>query len=937
MGKIARLIVGAGLVLVLTGLGLYFLRAPIAAAAVNQIMIRQGLANPDAKVADVSLTRLTLSSVRAGADPSAPDLTLENVAFDFDASALIFRGRLKSISVGGGRIVAVFDEQRAMSIAGWKRKPKAKTAPPPFSRLSVNALEVIARTPEGDASIDLDGAFDLKDGGAFKLSFGAARAGFAAVSVADARGELALDLSREGAAEISGGVRGAAATNLGVVSADTDISGRLESWRGFFGESAGGPAGFVDFTVHSSSIETDSAPHLAPIASQAAGVGRILAEGALRAEFDARGASLSVAGDTLAIRTDRGDVIKIKGNAAPLYEYAGGVRRISFSGEFDMRAARGESAFSAISEDGGPWRLDGTADLSEFSLAGVFLDGLAGRFGGEIRDGRFDGAANVSTRLKGATIGRLHVNDAPAAGAFSVSLSPGERTLLAAPAEGACIAIDRASIRMDGIDMETSLGAASLCPSSAPLVSINWGEGGLTRIIGGLDAKTVNFRLGRTTLNGAPPDLKFTLDYRPAEQTTHIKGELSGGRAILNGALTLSGASGEFTTDIVGESLGADAALSIMKVAQNVEVETIAPVNVSGAARLAENVVTFNFDAETPSGAPLGKGKGSHQMETGAGEAVFDSGVLTFARALQPDRIIPALRGVISGATGAADGTARFSWRPNALETSASINLENVSFTGPGVAVTRTEGVTGSLDFSSMSPPTTNGDQTLTIAKIDLDALKLENGAVRFRAPGDNTIEIIEAEFPWFGGAIGVYDSKVAIEGRSAATLQINDVDLGGLLDYINIEGLSGEGRIEGVLPLSVEGGKARVNEGVVSSKGSGVIRYKGNAANAASQSNEQSALAFEILRELRFEKLSATIDGPLDGAIDFNILFEGHSLIPVKTGGKTQRIDSPVKYRITINAPILSLIDQAILSSDVKLQIERARQSAEEAKRVDN
>ncbi|HNS87944.1 MAG TPA: YdbH domain-containing protein, partial [Parvularculaceae bacterium] len=221
--------------------------------------------------------------------------------------------------------------------------------------------------------------------------------------------------------------------------------------------------------------------------------------------------------------------------------------------------------------------------------------------------------------------------------------------------------------------------------------------------------------------------------------------------------------------------------------------------------------------------------------------------------------------------------------------------------------------------------------------KIDLDALKLENGAMRFRAPGDNTIEIIEAEFPWFGGTIGAYESKIVVEGRSETTLQIDDVSLAGLLDYIKVEGLSGEGAIEGVLPLSIEGGKARINKGIVSSKGPGVIRYRGKATDAASQSNEQSALAFEILRELRFEKLSSIIDGPLDGAIDFNILFEGRSNIPVRTGDKTQRVDSPVKYRITINAPLLSLIEQAILSTDVKLQTNRARRTEEEGETIEN
>jgi len=937
MGNVARLIVGVGLVLVLTAAGLYFLRAPIAKSVVTQVMIRQGLENPDASVADVSLSQLTLETVTAGANSSASDLTLGDVVFNYDFWALISKRQFKAITVGAGHAVIEFDEKGAMSIAGWKRKPDAKAGPPPFSRLTIKALDITAATPKGAAEIELAGALDLTQGGSIQLSFKAEHAGFEIVSASDARGDMEIDLKQSGVVGITGGVNGAIATKFGNVNGmAVDISGQIESWREFLNGGARDIDGALDMAIRSSTIETASAPRLAPIASQAAGVAQIGVLGALRAEFKDSGVTLSANGDPLSIKTDRDDILAVTGNGAPLYEQKNGERRFSVAAEFDMRAARGKSVFSAMSTDGGPWSVEGTADLLDFNLAGVFLDGLAGRYSGEIADGRFDGIAHASTRLKGATIGRLRINDAPAAGAFSFSIIPRERKLAASPAGDACIAIDRASIQMDGIDMETSLGAASLCPRSAPLVSISWGEGALTRLIGALDAKTAYFRLGRTVFDGAPPDIDFTLDYTPAEQTTHIKGELSGGRAVLNKALILSGAKGVFSTNIIRESLSADASLSTMKVAQNVDTETIAPVNVSGEARLVDNVITFDFDAETPKGAPLGKGEGSHQMATGAGDAVFESGVLTFNRSLQPDRIIPALKGVISGATGAADGTARFSWRPNEVDTSASFNFDNVSFIGPGVAVTRTEGVTGALEFSSMSPPTTNGDQTLSIAKIDLDALKLENGTMRFRAPGDNTIEIIEAEFPWFGGTIGAYESKVVIEGKSETTLQIDNVDLARLLEYIKVDGLSGEGLIEGVLPLSIEGGKARVNQGIVSSKGPGVLRYEGKATNAASQSNEQSALAFEVLRELRFETLSAIIDGPLDGTIGFKILFEGRSLIPVKTGGKTQRVDSPIKYRITINAPLLSLIEQAILSTDVKLQIERARQSAGEEKSVD-
>ena len=569
------------------------------------------------------------------------------------------------------------------------------------------------------------------------------------------------------------------------------------------------------------------------------------------------------------------------------------------------------------------------------------IESFAGAFDGDFAGDRLAGDASFTAAIRKAEIGRLTIADMPAAAKMAVIIDTKARTLAATPAAGACLDVDRASFRMGAQDMDARVTAARLCPGDAPLFSVNWGEGASTHIEGVLTARGLRYRLGKTEFDGAPPRVDFTLDYDPAAETTRIVGVASGGRLLLNKAFALSAVNATFEAALVRDAMTAKAALSTMKIAQNAETEMVAPLGVAGLATLEKDISRFDFKVMTPKGVALGRGEGKHQVKTGKGEAVFDSGLLTFTRlGLQPDRLIPALRGVISNASGSAEGRALFQWTQAGVQSSATVNLDDVSFQGPGVAVTRTEGVTGKLVFSGLAPIATAGEQTISIRKIDLDALKLENGGLRFAMPGDETLKIVEGEFPWFGGTIGAYDSVMAIGGGKAeTTLQIDNVDLAALLKYLNVEGLSGEGVIEGVLPLAFEGGKARINNGILSSRGAGLMRYEGKATNAASQANAGSALAFEILREIRFEKLSATIDGPLDGTLDFKILFEGRSDIPVQTGKKTQRVNSPVKMRLTINAPLLSLIEQAILSTDVKMQIDRAKkeQAKEEAEKAVN
>lgn len=926
MRIVARLIIGVAVVLLLTAVALFLLRKPIAEAAVEQVMARARLEAPDAVVVDVDLSRLTLATLRAGR--GEPDLSLSNVVFDYRFLDLILRGKFVSIAIENGGIAVAIDRTGAVSIAGWSPDRQAKPAPPPFKTLKIDGLSIVARTPKGEAAVSLAGEFDIVKGGALALDLATDEAGFDGAIARNAAGAFDTQLAPDGAIRMKGVLKGDVATPMGVARGlSADLSGALSSWKGYVGDGPRALDGAIEARLASSQIATADAPGLAPLAG-VAGIETLTVDGVLRAGFDSEGIRVSFGDDALNIASSRGDRLVLKGRDGAVFERGPDGRRVSLVASLDGPNAAGENSIEATSVDGKAWRFEGAAALKTLAVAGASLEGLNGAYEGEAAGGRVSGAGDFSALLRGAKIGRLRIHDAPAAARLDFSFDSAAKRLSATPATGECAKVERAALRMDGQDMEARIGAAEFCADAAPLVVIDWRERPLTRVAGALDAKSAYYRLGRTVFDGVPPHMDFALDYDPGAQTSDIVGDLSGGRVTLNKALLLTNADGRFETRFVGERMTARATLSSMRIAQNAELETVAPVSVEGEASLADNISRFDFKVATPKGVALGRGEGVHNVATGVGEALFDSGRLGFGYALQPDRVIPALKGVVSGASGATEGRAAFSWTPAALASSATISLDKVSFQGPGVAVTRTEGVSGKLVLSNLSPVTTAGEQTLSIAKVDMDALKLENGTIRFALPGDDTLKIIEAEFPWFDGTIGAYDSQMSISGRSETTLQIDNVDLAAALNYLNVDGLSGVGTIEGVLPLSIEGGRARINAGVVSSKGPGVIRYQGKATAAVAQSNEQSALAFEALRELRFEKLAATIDGPLDGTINFNILFDGRSDIPVRTGKKTQRVDSPVKYRVTINAPLLSLIEQAITSTDVRRQIDRAKEN---------
>ncbi len=929
MRLIARVLIGVSAVLLLTVTAIYLLRKPIAKAAVEQVMARAHLENPAVKVGALSLSKLMLVELKAGGAPTEPEIALQNVAIEYSWRDLVFRGKLKNVVIEGGRMEASVDEHGAVNIAGWSPDPEAAPAPPPFNSLRMNGVDVVANFPKGPAHFRVDGALDLREGGNFNILISADETGAGAAAFSSLTGEAAIALEPGGGVDIKGAIKSDVSTLLGAArDVDATFSFSGSSWRGIFGDGPSALKGEAVARIVSAQMDPGTAPTIAPFTSAGGPPIRQLSlAGAVRAIVTGDGVSVALDGGPLKITADRGDILAFTSRGGPIYDRRAGVERIAIAADLSGPVAAGIASIDATSINKGKWTVEASAKFGEQAVGSVMFDSFDGDFRGEYSNSQIRGVAGFISQVENAKVGRLSLTNMPTSANLMMEVDFRKRSLTASPAAGECVQFDRGDFSFADQDMDGRVAGALICPGRSPLATFDWGKEALTHVEGLLTAKKAHYRLGKTIFDGVPPQIDFKLDYRPAIQSSRIVGKIAGGKLILNSALILTESVGDFESDLVRDTVAAKVAISSMKIAQNVELEKVAPVFVSGGADLANEIATFDFKVKTPAGAALGRGEGVHRVKSGAGEAIFDSGQIKLSYFLQPDRVIPALRGVISNASGAGEGRARFFWTPAGVNSAATINLDDVSFRGPGVAVSRTEGVSGKLVFSNLAPVETEGEQTISIRKIDLDALKLENGEMRFSLPGDNTLKIIRAEFPWFDGTIGAYNSEMSIAGgKSETTLQIDNVNLAGLLAYLNIDGLSGEGVVAGVLPVSFEGGRARVNKGVLSAKGKGVIRYEGNETAAASQSNEQSALAFEILKELRFEKLSATIDGPLDGTLNFRIFFEGRGDIPVKTGKGTQRVDSPVKYRINIDAPLLSLIEQAVLSTDIKLQIERAR-----------
>ncbi|HXI86890.1 MAG TPA: YdbH domain-containing protein, partial [Parvularculaceae bacterium] len=740
----------------------------------------------------------------------------------------------------------------------------------------------------------------------------------------------AVKFNSDGSAAADGEAAGDLWAPIGAANgAKLSFKGEARDWREALTKGVDALEGNGRLDLQLTEIPVASSPELsvaldpatfggAPIKTLAAGGGVIVAlnHGGVRVEL--------VNGAPLKLASDRGDAIVIGAlGGAPIFERSPAVRNFSLAAALSGPLVSGDVRLSARSEESGAWTFETSGDLGARAGANLSLAATKFSASGGVNETHADAELEIATTVRSAKLGGYRINNAPLGASLRLVSDFSAKSVDVSTTGDKCIALGRADISAEDQAVSGALDGARLCGGAGPLVSVGWKERAETQVDGVLTAKDIRYRLGETTFNGAPPGIEFKATSN-ADQTT-VRGLINGGRVIINKAIVASNSDGSFSLRADEAGLQGDAALAALTIAQNASPVQIAPILAAGKARLAGGRLDFDFTAKSLKGEPLGAGAGRHALATGRGEVDFKTGDLKFdPNGLKITALIPALKGIIGRSDGAASAEARFIWgqRPEDFRSSGDFALRNLSFQGPTRAVTKTEGLEGELKLSSLSPLKSDGPQMLKVRLIDLDALQLQNGVAHFDLPGDDTMRIIDASFPWFGGKIGAYDSILAFTGATATTkLKAADVQLKEILDFVHVEGLSGEGKLGGELPIVFEDGKARIVNGVLKSEGPGVIRYTGQAADSAAAAGDQAKVAFSILRDLRFTSLVVTINGALDGTIEFKCDFEGTGEVPY--GATSSRL--PVKYGINIQANFLDLLKQANLTRDVRLQIEQA------------
>jgi translocation and assembly module TamB len=387
-------------------------------------------------------------------------------------------------------------------------------------------------------------------------------------------------------------------------------------------------------------------------------------------------------------------------------------------------------------------------------------------------------------------------------------------------------------------------------------------------------------------------------------------GDFSGAEAIIGRVpLLLSDANGKW--NFRNGALDVDGGLTL---AHRADPPSFYPLRSDDVhVRLADDMIRATGTLKHPaSGTPVSNVTIGHRLSTGAGDAVFDVPGIRFGEGLQPEELTRLTEGVIALVQGTLLGQGRIAWSGSgAVTSSGSFSTANMDFAAPFGPVT---GMSGTIHFDDLLGLTTPPGQVMAVKSINPGIL-VENGVIRFQLLPDQLVKVERGEWPFMGGTL-ILQETVLNFGRPSPkrlTFEVVGLDAKTFVQSLGFKEIDATGTFDGVLPMIFDEEGGRIVGGRLDSRPpGGSLAYNGvvNKANLGMMGN----IAFDALRDLRFNSMIVRLDGDLAGEFATRLTIDGVAL--GQTG--TQKIirnllrKLPLKMNVTIIGPFRALIATA-------------------------
>ncbi|MEO5705507.1 MAG: YdbH domain-containing protein [Alteraurantiacibacter sp.] len=326
---------------------------------------------------------------------------------------------------------------------------------------------------------------------------------------------------------------------------------------------------------------------------------------------------------------------------------------------------------------------------------------------------------------------------------------------------------------------------------------------------------------------------------------------------------------------------------------------------------LADGRITSDFLLRHPaSGAEVVQVDLAHNLTSGVGHADLAVAGLTFREGFQPADLTINLYGPVSNVRGRVTGTGRVDW------SGAGVTSSTGTFTTTGLDLAAAFGpvrqARGTVVFSDLIGLTTAPDQRITVGSIN-PGIEVLDGELAISLTGGTLLRLEGATWPFLGGTIRMRPLAINIgasEQRSYV-IEISGMEAQRFVEHMNLSNIAATGTFDGTLPIVFDSeGNGRLQGGTLRSRPpGGRVSYVGELTYE--DLTPIANYAFDALRDMQYDVMSVTMDGPLTGELVTSVRFDGVKQGPAaEQNFITRRLANlPIRFIVNVRAPFYSLV----------------------------
>jgi hypothetical protein len=340
-----------------------------------------------------------------------------------------------------------------------------------------------------------------------------------------------------------------------------------------------------------------------------------------------------------------------------------------------------------------------------------------------------------------------------------------------------------------------------------------------------------------------------------------------------------------------------------------------APISLAGDVKLMRKRLFINALGGIPGKRYL-KFAAEHGLDTGEGSLKLDVTPLTFSPgALQPVALIPDLA-MLESVSGSASASSHISWLQQGIKSGAEINLQNLSFTQNGTTIS---GLSATLQLTDLLSPSSLPQQKITIQRID-PGVPMENIEIIYKIQGTDSTQLAidKARLSMIGGTLST--GPTVIDPLSSSTnvvLQVADLDLDVLFKLIDVEGLTGDGRLDGRVPMTLRDNSVSIQDGVLAAKKPGILRLNSEkVSKLLAGSAEDVDLLLQALTDFHYTELTLKLNNSAKNDLLTTVSLLGNN--PKVLQGRLFRLNINLESNIS---DLLKALGQAYGVSSKALQ----------------